>query len=310
MSRTAFLFPGQASQAVGMGVDFCRAFPRLRELFAMASERLGFDLQAVAASGPPRHLAETIVAQPAIFVLSFGIAELMLQRGIVPGVMAGHSLGEFTAVAVSGAVDVQAGIDLVVERASRMHEVNLGIDGAMLAVSGLTRAEVEAVCARIGDHLWVANVNAPSQVVVSGLRPALRRFLDEAGRAGAKGTWLDVAGPYHTPLMSRAAELLARKVRNMALGAPAVAVLANADARRLTTAEALREELAGHMLAPVDWPATLRAVEENAPGPMVEVGPGKVLKGLALRNDHPRPCLTTGTVAELDKTCRVLLEGA
>lgn len=302
--KAAFLFPGQGSQFVGMGEDYCRGFPSVRRLFEGASERMGMNLRTIMAKGPPRLLAETRIAQPVIFTMNVAIATLLIERGIAPFRVAGHSLGQFAAVAVAGALDFASTLDLVIERGRLMQTSPETGNGGMMAVDGLTRETVERSIAQLGVQVWIANFNAPSQCAVSGSRPGLRRLQKTLGALGGNCRWLAVAVPAHTPLMQTAAAPLARRIDELEFRAPSVPVLGSASALPLTDAAAIRAELREHMLASVNWADCLRRLYEDGCTVMIETGPGRVLKGLALRNDTRARCRLTSTVKDFEQTCR------
>jgi len=300
----AFVFPGQGSQTLGMGEDFRSLLPTVRQRFEQASDRLGVDLGAVIGKGPPGLLAQTHIAQPAIFTLSYALGELLVARGLQPSWAAGHSLGEFTAVAAAGAIDFDGALDLVIERGRLMHAVNESIDGAMLAVSGSNLDFVDTILKRAQAAVWIANHNAPAQLVLSGLRPELRKVYDPLISSGARCNWLSVAGPYHSPLMEDAAQQFAANIAAAHFKDPRCAVIANTNAKSLCTAAAIREELSAQMLRAVRWVDSLRRIRDLKVAASIEVGSGRTLKGLALRQHPAMNCWTTGTLQEFDETCR------
>ncbi|MBC7983012.1 MAG: ACP S-malonyltransferase [Candidatus Obscuribacterales bacterium] len=302
--KLAFVFPGQGSQALGMGEDFRRSFATVQKRFDQASDRLGSDLSAIIGKGPPALLAQTHLAQPAIFTLSYALGELLAARGLQPFCAAGHSLGEFSAVAAASAISFDAGLDLVIERGRLMHAVNESIDGAMLAVSGSNLDFIETVVSRANAAVWIANHNAPSQIVLSGLRADLSEISASLIASGARCTWLSVAGPYHSPLMKDAALQFATRIAATQFADPQFAVIANTNASSLCTAAAISEELSAQMLSTVRWVDSLRCIRDLKVATLIEVGPGRTLKGLALRQHPAMDCWTTGTLREFDETCR------
>jgi [acyl-carrier-protein] S-malonyltransferase len=303
----AFLFPGQGSQYVGMGSDYLKAYPSVAHRFEQASDCLGTDLKRVVAMGPRNVLVQTDLAQVAIYTLSVAIAELLAARGVVPVAVAGHSLGQFSALAVTGAMTFEDGLSLVADRGRFMHEQNQAIDGSMFAVTGLELDAIERAVEGIGQ-VWIANYNAPGQTILSGLRPALEQAQERLRAAGGRATWFDVAGPYHTPLLATAAAQFALSVQRLPLRDAIVPLIANSDAAPLIKADALRDELSRHMLVPVRWSDTLHRIAAMNVRLLVEVGPGKVLKGLALRKVPDIRCVGTDTARELVQTCSMLLE--
>lgn len=303
-----FLFPGQGAQAVGMCSSMMRTFPLVARRVAQGSELLATDLSALISTGPPRALAQTDVAQVAIYCLGFALYELLLERGFRPALLAGHSLGQFTALAASGVLDFDQGLALVAARGAAMHAVNQGVDGAMLAVQG---QDVQGRLAALTDEprgWWIANRNAPGQVVLAGLRPCLQALRARLRDAGMVSTWLDVAGPYHSPLMQPAAAAFRPAIDACTLADAGIPLVANSTATVIVKREPIDAELRAHMLSPVDWAGTMREIAAHSPSLLVEVGPGRVLKGLALRNLPRFRCMTTGATTEFDAACAALQE--
>lgn len=305
--NVAWLFPGQGSQFVGMGGDYLKAHPSVAQRFAEASDCLGIDLRRVLARGPRSMLMQTDVAQVAIYTLSVAIAELLAARDIQPVAVAGHSLGQFSALTVAGAVTFQQCLSLVADRGRFMHEQNQSVHGSMFVASGLAPEAVEAAIGGI-EQVWVANYNAPDQTVLAGSRPALQAAHAKLLAAGGKLTWIDVAGPYHTALLEIAAQRFALSVRKAPLRDSALPLVANSDAAMLTRAEDLRVELQRHMLAPVRWSQSMQQIAALDVQFLIEVGAGKVLRGLALRNVPHIRCLGTDTVRDLEQACAALAE--
>lgn len=309
--NAVFLFPGQGVQTLGMGEDFRRAatipaFALVNQRLEQASDGLGVNVRDIIVKGPPRLLAETWIAQPAIFALSVAIAELLQQRGLQPTIVAGHSLGEFAALVCAGASSFEDMLALVIERGRLMHEVNESIDGAMLAVSGLSPAQLAGLLEKIEAEVWIANDNAPSQYVLSGLRAGLRQASASILQSGGRITWLDVAGSYHTPLLLQASRALQASIASLHLCTPVFPVVANSNAAVLLDGPSIRTELSQHMLSTVNWTGTMRRIAQAGVETLLSIGPGRVLKGLALRNNAALPCRTVGTVLEFDEICRVL----
>jgi len=305
----AFVFPGQGAEFLGMGEDYCKRFAMAGEMFGIASERMGTDLRAVMAKGPARTLAQAEIAQPVVFTMSFVIASLLMDRGIVPSSLAGHSLGQFAAVTVAGTMDFSAALDLVIARGQYLHECNTQANGGMMAVDQLSRDVIEEAIAEFDAELWVSNVNAASQCVVSGRKPALWQLKKALDRRGGNCRWLNVPGPAHSPLMKPAADRLSVKLDGIALRDPQMPVIASASGVLLTDAAAIRAELQGHMLKPVNWVAALQTLLDRGTR-LIEAGPGRVLKGLALRNGWPSRCLLTSTVNDFQESLSTIEEAA
>ena len=300
-ARRAFLFPGQASQEVGMGCDLCARFPVARTLFAQADEILGFPLSRICFDGPLEALSQTAVTQPAVYVHSVAAARLLADRGITPDVVAGHSLGEYSALTVAGVLDFAAGLALVRERGRLMQEAGRLRPGKMAAVVGLDDAVVVSLCAGIDGGVVPANFNAPGQVVLSGEAVAVERAAAAAQRAGARRVVeLPVSGAFHSPLMASAAHALAELLEGTRFAPPSVPVVANVTAAPETDPEVLRRLLVAQVTAPVRWTESVTALASLGVGRALEVGPGAVLKGLVRRIARDLEVTTAGTADEIE----------
>jgi [acyl-carrier-protein] S-malonyltransferase len=293
MSHLAFVCPGQGSQAVGMGRELAQRSPAAAAVFAAADAALGEPISRLAWDGPADRLDLTENAQPAILAASIAILAALRERWAAEGVtapapsfIAGHSMGQYSALVAAGALDLGDGIRLVRERGTLMQASGQGRDGAMAALIGLDDArlpEVVEAAARFGVFV-VANRNAPGQVVVSGERAAIEVGAELAKALGAKrAIVLPVSVAAHSPLMAQAADGMREALTGIAFHDPNAPLLANMDARRIETADACRTELVEHLTAGVDW---IRAVETMAAAGVttfVEIGPGRVLTGLIKR---------------------------
>ena len=300
----AFLFPGQASQAVGMGHDLWERYGTAKTMFAQADETLGFPLSKVCFEGPEEELRRTAVTQPAIFVHSCIAAALLREDGVEPSCAAGHSLGEYSALVAAGALDFAVGLELVGRRGRLMQEAGEQSPGAMAAILGLEDEQVVDLCREAGaaGTVVAANFNAPGQLVVSGDAAGVGRLGELAREAGAKRVVpLPVSGAFHSPLMAAAAETLAEPLRQAEIRAPRVPVYTNVAAAPVTDAETLRQQLIEQMTSPVRWTETVRAVEAAGNGRALEVGPGAVLRGLGRRIAPQMEIAAAGTVADLGK---------
>jgi [acyl-carrier-protein] S-malonyltransferase len=290
--RLAFCFPGQGSQAVGMGRAFHDAAPAARAAFEEASEALGLDMARLCFEGPEEALQLTANTQPAILTVSVAAARVAAERGLQPALAAGHSLGEYAALVVAGALRFADAVRVVRRRGEAMQEAVPVGAGAMAAVLGLDLPAVEALCAEAaqGEVVEVANVNAPGQVVVAGTRPAVERAVRlAAGRGGRRSLLLPVSAPFHCRLMQPAADRLARVLAEVAVEAPKLPVVRNVDAGLTTTAEEVRPFLVRQVTAPVRWTdCVARLAGEGCRG-FVELGPGRVLTGLLRRIDGALP---------------------
>ncbi|NIR61889.1 MAG: ACP S-malonyltransferase [Gammaproteobacteria bacterium] len=289
-SKLAMVFPGQGSQSVGMLAALAEAEPSVEETFASASSVLGYDLWAVARDGPESELNRTQVTQPAMLAAGVAVWRVWQRHGgPTPAVMAGHSLGEYTALVCAGALELEIAVDLVAQRGAFMQEAVPEGEGAMAAILGLDDGAVEALCARAADDEVVApaNYNAPGQVVVAGQEAAVERVLTLAREAGAKRVVpLPVSVPSHCALMQPAAGRMAEILEEVRLRAPAIPVVHNADAREHADPEGVRAALTRQLDHPVRWVEVVRAMRRRGAGRMVEAGPGKVLVGLVKRIDR------------------------
>jgi [acyl-carrier-protein] S-malonyltransferase len=282
----AFLFPGQGSQAVGMGRDLCAASPAARALFDEAGEVLGFDLARLAFEGPEAELALTANTQPAVLTVSVAAAAVAAERGLRPALAAGHSLGEYSALVVAGALDFRDAVRIVRRRGEFMQEAVPVGDGAMAAIMGLELPAVEAVCAEAaqGQVVEVANVNAPLQIVIAGHRQAVERAVALASaRGGRKSILLPVSAPFHCALMAPAVERLARELEGVPVRDPVIPVVRNVDAGVTRTAAEVKPFLLRQVASPVRWTDCVRRLAAEGATAFVEVGPGRVLTGLLKR---------------------------
>jgi [acyl-carrier-protein] S-malonyltransferase len=287
----AFVFPGQGSQYVGMGKALYEASQAARRIFQQADEVLGFSLSRLCFEGPEDELRDTINAQPAILTVSVACLAALRERweamgrAVAPIAMAGHSLGEFTALVAAGSLDFSDALRLVRERGRLMKESGEVRPGGMAAIMGLDQQAIEAICseARREGIIVMANANSPDQRVISGERAALRRAVDLARARGAKAVVLPITIASHSPLMQRAAILFAELLANIQMRDPEVPVVANITGQILTTAEDIQRELHEHLLRPVEWSHSVREMIEQGVDTFLEIGPGQVLSRLIKR---------------------------
>lgn len=284
--RIAFVFPGQGSQSVGMLGGFAEN-DTVQRVMARADEALGFSLTGLIAEGPAETLSLTINTQPAMLASSVAFYEAWLAAGgRVPDVMAGHSLGEYSALCAAGAMDLETAVRLVRFRAEAMQSaVPVGV-GGMAAVMGLADADVEAACeeARAVGRVEAVNFNAPGQVVIAGEKDAVARAIECAKARGCRrAIVLPVSAPFHSSLMQPAADKLAERLAETNIKVPATPVIANIDVEVHETPDAIREALARQAAGAVQWVRTIERMKEEGITDIVECGPGKVLTGLLRR---------------------------
>jgi [acyl-carrier-protein] S-malonyltransferase len=283
MVGTAFLFPGQGSQGVGMGRALAERYPEARAVFEEADQILGFKLSALCFSGPERDLLRTENTQPALLVTSIAAFRVLASKGVAPSAAAGHSAGEYAAHVAAGTFSFADGLRLIRARGEAMARAGTERPGAMAAVLGLSPEEIREVLQAVGapDDLAAANYNSPGQVVLSGTPEALSRASEEAKRRGAKKVVpLSVSAAFHSPLMASAARSLAVALDQVAFSRPRFPVVANVSAAPVREPEEARVSLKEQLLKPVLWEETVRALLRDGAGRFVEVGNGRVLRGL------------------------------
>jgi len=303
--KIAFVFPGQGSQAVGMLAEMAVVEPVIEQTFASASEVLDYDLWQLVQDGPDSELNQTDKTQPAM--LAAGVAMYRAWQNssaITPAVMAGHSLGEYTALVCAGAIPFAAAIGLVEKRGRFMQQAVPAGEGAMAAILGLDDAQVIKCCeeAAEGEIISAVNFNSPGQVVVAGTAAAVDRITGIAKAAGAKRALiLPVSVPSHCELMRPAAEQMAPLLASLEITAPAIPVIHNADVASHQSADAIRDALLRQLYNPVRWVESVQQIAANDIDTLVECGPGKVLAGLNKRIDRSMTALPIFDPASLEK---------
>ncbi len=301
----AFTFPGQGSQKPGMGEPWV-GHPSW-EVVTEASDAVGRDLDHLLRRADADELRATRNAQLATFVTSLVVMDAVVRLGVEPAAMAGHSLGEYTALMASGAVSVADGATLVAERGEAMGEAATDPVGTMSAVLGLDDSAVKEVCEQVDGDVWVANYNAPGQVVIAGAPAAIEAAGVLAKEAGAKKLMaLEVSGAFHTPFMAPAAERLAAAIAGADLRAPELPVYANVDAKAHTSPDEWADLLARQLTSPVRWRQILYNMADDGFDTFVSLGPGAVLSGLAKRTVTGAKNLTVSTPDDLDTLLEVL----
>jgi [acyl-carrier-protein] S-malonyltransferase len=340
--RIAFVFPGQGSQSVGMGADTFAASPAARAIYETADAALGFPLSTLCFQGPEETLRETINTQPAIVATSLALLAALQEAAghetaaansvddtlagpIVPDFVAGHSVGEYAALAASGALGVATTLRLVRERGQLMHLEGERVPSGMAAVLGMDAPTLEAICAEATERarakldagethpgagrVVVANDNAPGQTVISGAESALDLAMEMAKARGARRVVrLAVSGAFHSPVMAPATEGLARAVDAAPIEDARVPLIANISAQPLARADDLRAELAGQIAAPVQWTRTIEYLAGQGVTTFVEIGAGQVLAGLIRRIARDIPVVSVGNAAEVTIAAHALLD--
>lgn len=288
MTRIACVFPGQGSQAVGMLKELADVHPSILDTFAQASEALGYDLWDVVQNDPDNKLNETQVTQPALLTASVAIYRLLAEQGIAPEYMAGHSLGEYSALVCAGVLDFAEAVKLVEARGEFMQQAVPAGAGAMYAIIGLDDDSIAEIChntaVATGDVVSPVNYNSPGQVVIAGEKNAAEQAANACKEAGAKRALpLAVSVPSHCELMRPAADHLDDKLETIAIAGPAVKVVNNVDVAVESDPAGIRSALVRQLYCPVQWTKTVEFLAAEGIDTIIEVGPGKVLTGLGKR---------------------------
>jgi [acyl-carrier-protein] S-malonyltransferase len=276
----AYVFPGQGSQFVGMGKDLYDNSPLAKEMFEKANELLGFNITDIMFNGSDEDLKQTKVTQPAIFLHSVILAKTM-GDAFKPDMVAGHSLGEFSALVAAGALSFEDGLKLVLARAMAMQKACEKEPSTMAAILNLDDEMVEKICSGIDGIVVPANYNCPGQLVISGSVDAVQTACEKLTEAGARRALiLPVGGAFHSPLMEPAREELAEAINTTAINSPICPIYQNVNAQAVTNPEEIKQNLIAQLTAPVKWTQTMNNMIKNGATSVIEVGPGKVLQGL------------------------------
>jgi len=280
----ALLFPGQGSQKVGMGLALWEASPSARRLFQEADAILGYPLSQLMFYGTQEALTDTANAQPAIFVCSLAYLLVAIEAGLISGrpqLVAGHSLGEYTALVAAGSLEWEEALRLVQIRGKLMAQAAEERPGSMVAVMGLSPAQVEEICQATGAE--VANYNSPQQTVVGGPQEAIREASRLAKERGGKAVPLVVSGAFHTSLMDSAAQGLEKALAQVSIKDAVIPIVGNVTAAVLTKAHQIYDELKAQLTSPVRWLQGVKCMEQKGISTFLEVGPGQVITGLVKR---------------------------
>jgi [acyl-carrier-protein] S-malonyltransferase len=293
----AFIFPGQGSQQVGMGKDIYSSDDSLKPLFHMIDEVSGLDVRSTMFDGPEDILKQTQITQPALYTHSLAVYKLIEERGLSAEVFAGHSLGEFSALAAAGVFSVEDGMRLVSKRGALMAQAK---EGMMAAIIGLADDVVIPICDEI-DEVWPANFNSPGQVVVSGSPQGISEIVARAKEAGAKRALpLPVSGAFHTPFMQKAAEEFRDFLDQFSFNPPKGKVIPNVTGEVTEDPAEIKKMLARQLLSPVLWTKTMQVLTSLGVTELYELGSGRVLCGLAKRGMEDVSCIPVGTFEELE----------
>jgi len=308
-SVTAFLFPGQGSQAAGMGKELAALYPVARHTFQEADDALGFSISQLCFEGPDEKLKMTEITQPAILTMSVAACRVLQEKGFVPQFVAGHSLGEYSAHVAAGTLDFADALRTVRNRGQYMQEAVPAGQGAMAAILGMPLDQLEKVCgdAAMGEVVSPANINSAEQVVISGATAAVQRAADLARERGAKkAIMLQVSAPFHCAMMQPAQDFLANDLVALTFNDPDFPVIANFDASPKTTGADSRAALISQVTGAVQWLGCIRKLIDAGARTFIEVGPGKVLTGLMRQIDRAQIAQNVEDEASLQKVMNSL----
>jgi [acyl-carrier-protein] S-malonyltransferase len=302
-SKLAYIFPGQGSKKVGMGKDLFDTFEIVKNIFKQADDTLGFALSKLCFEGPDEILKQTINTQPALVTMSYACLKAAVlscgeNEGHEVAFTAGHSLGEYTALAFAGVLDFPTTVYLARERGRLMQEAGQKAPGSMAAILGMEESLVVALCKETGT--WIANINCPGQLVISGPKENIEKAVTLAPAKGAvKAIPLQVSGAFHTPLMQPAADGLSSIIERISFKDPAIPIIANTSAQPLIKAAAIKEELLTQLCNSVQWQKSIELMINQGTSTFIEIGPGKVLTGLVKRINKDVRTLNVGETGEL-----------
>jgi len=302
--KAAWLFPGQASQKVGMGKDLFDQTDLGKHYFECANEIMGCDIQSIIFDGPEDTLKQTQYTQPSIYIVSVILGELLKEKGFFPNAVAGHSLGEYSALAVANAFDFETGLSLVKVRAESMAKAGEIQEGTMAAIVGMDDEAVADLCSSYSGNgvVVAANFNSPGQVVISGSPDAVVTVMDSAKESGARmAVQLNVSGAFHSPLMTPAREALAESLDSLEISDSLYPVFTNVDAKPVTQGNDIKDSLIRQLENPVLWAKSILSMKESGIESFVEVGPGKVLQELNKRIDRKTRSQGVETLEQVEK---------
>ena len=306
---TAFVFPGQGSQKVSMGHDLFTSSKVGKKYFDLANEIMDTDIQSIIFNGPEEKLKETKYTQPAIYIVSVILGHILLEEGLQPDMVAGHSLGEYSACTIAGSLIFETGLSLVKLRAESMQDAGTTNPGTMAAIIGMADEDVISMCNTISSDESVvvaANFNYPGQVVISGNINAVHETMAKAPDLGAKmAKELNVSGAFHSPLMEPAKKRLSAALDNIEINTATIPVYANVTAEPMIEADEIRSNLKNQLDCPVKWHETIDNMKTAGATEMMEVGPGRVLQGLTRRIDKKLTSRGVETLEQIKEIAHV-----
>ena len=286
---TAFLFPGQGSQKVSMGYDLYKYTDVGKEYFDLANDIMACNIKDIIFNGPDEKLKETLYTQPAIFIVSVIIGKILIDRGLMPAMVAGHSLGEYSACTISGSFSFENGLSLVKLRAENMQIAGKTNPGTMAAIIGMSFEDIQNICTTTSEENCIvvpANHNTPNQIVISGNKPAVEEAMNQARSSGARLVKeLNVSGAFHSPLMHSAKDALSEALDKTKINNANIPVYSNVSATATLKSDEIRLNLKNQIDSPVLWSNTIRNMKNDKASKMIEVGPGKILQGLTRKID-------------------------
>lgn len=312
MERIAFMFPGQGSQSVGMARDLYENSARVREIYERASEAIDVDLASISFDGPEEELTKTINTQPALLTASVSALALLEERDILPWAVAGHSLGEYSALVAAKSMALEDAVRAVRERGRLMYESGLETPGTMAAIVGMTEGEIEAIAKEAGAAgvVQVANLNTPTQIVISGEVAGVRAAMDIAARRNARRVIeLNVSGAFHSELLTGASSGMSEVLGSVQIESPRCIFVANVTGGALSDPEDIRRRLVEQVVSPVRWVDCMKALVNRKVALILEVGPGSVLRGLMRKIDPEIKTMSAGKMADIEKLPAAIAAG-
>lgn len=301
MSKTAFVFPGQGAQFVGMGKDIYENNEKAREEFDKIFSSLSFDLKTAMFEGPEELLKKTKYTQPAIVAMSFVLEKLVREKGITPDFVAGHSVGEYAAFGSGGFLTLSDAVKLTAFRGETMNEIAEAVNGGMAAVLGMDADKIEEVLKTVEGTVEAVNFNEPKQTVIAGEKDAIERACAALKEAGAKRAMaLAVSGPFHSSLMKPAGEKLRDEAEKYDFREGTAKLVANTTAEFISTPEEIKAEIYAQSFGPVKWVDTVKKLKDNGVDTIYEIGPGKVLAGLIKKIDKEIKVININSLTDIE----------